>query len=60
MASQIFKNCYFNVNGVDLSGNLQSLSLTYEAESLDETAFGADTRKMKGGLKTTGWDAVFF
>ena len=60
MASQLWKNVFFNINGVDLSGNIQSLALTYEAESLDETAMGADTRKMKGGLKVTGWDVTFF
>ena len=57
----MFKNAYVNINGVDLSANAQSLTLTYEAESLDETAFGTDgTRKMKGGLKNVGWDVVFF
>lgn len=61
MASQKFTNAYFNINGVDLSANAKSLTLTYEAESLDETAFGTDgTRKMRGGLKTTSLDCVFF
>jgi hypothetical protein len=60
MASQVFKNCYWNINGVDLSASVQSLQLNYEAESLDETAMGADTRKMKGGLKNVSWDITLF
>ena len=48
------------LNNVDLSGNVQSLQLNYEAASLDETAMGADTRKMKGGLKNVSWDVTFF
>ena len=61
MASQKYTNAYFAINNVDLSANMKSLSLTYESESLDETVFGTDgTRKMRGGLKNTGLDAVFF
>ena len=60
MPSQVFKNAFLNINGVDLSANMQSLALEYSAESLDETNMSADTRKMKGGLKVTGWDLVFF
>ena len=60
MASQIFKNAYFNIAGADLSASVQSLQLNYEAESLDETAMGADTRKMKGGLKNVSWDVTLF
>lgn len=60
MASQVYKNAMLWVNNVDLSANLQSLTLTYEAASLDETAMGADTRKMKGGLRNWTLDAVFF
>ena len=59
--SMKYTNAFFVINGVDLSANMKSLSLTYEAESLDETVFGTDgTRKFRGGLKTTSLDAVFF
>ena len=60
MASQVWKNAYLNVNGVDLSANVGSLALAYEAESLDETAMGATSRKMKGGLKKHTVDVTFF
>ena len=60
MATQVFKNAMLFVNNVDLSGNVMSLALSYEAESLDETAMGANTRKKKGGLKNHGIDVTFF
>ena len=60
MATLTFKNAMLWVNGVDLSGNIGSLSLTFEAESLDETAMGASSRKHKGGLKNHRVEARFF
>ena len=60
MATQTFKNAMFVVNGVNLSANVAELALSYEAESLDETAMGANSRKMKGGLKNHGIDVSFF
>ena len=60
MASQLYKNAVLLVNNVDLTANLQSLELTYEAESLDETAMGGNTRKHKGGLKNWGLSPTFF
>lgn len=59
MATQVFKNAMFVVNGVDLSANITSLALTYEAESLDETVMGLTSRKHKGGLKNHTFDVTF-
>lgn len=47
------------VNNVDLSASVKELSLSYEAESLDETAMGDASRKQRGGLKTQGLDVTF-
>jgi len=55
-----YKNAMLVVNNVDLSGNIGSLSLSYEAESLDETAMGLTSRKFKGGLKVHRVEALFF
>ena len=60
MASQIFKNARFDLNNVALACNMQSLTLNYEAESLDATYMGLNSRLMKGGLKNWSLDAVFF
>lgn len=51
MATIVYRNAYFWVNGVDYSADMESLGLTYSAEMLDETAMGDDTRINKGGLK---------
>lgn len=50
MATQVFSDAFLSVGGVDLSDHVKSLSLTYEAEALDETAMGATTRTNRGGL----------
>ena len=60
MPTQVFRNSYFWINNVDLSNNLSSLSLSYEAASLDETAMGDNSRKMRGGLKSQGVDITVF
>lgn len=54
MATIVYRNAYFWVNGVDYSADTADLTLNYKAEMLDETAMGDDTRIRKGGLKT--WD----
>ena len=59
MATFVWKNAMFLFNGETLSCHVSSLSLTYEAESLDETAMGDDTRKRRGGLKSQGLDVMF-
>lgn len=60
MATMVFKNAFLWINNVDLSNSVQSLSLSYEAASLDETAMGDNSRKMRGGLKSQGLDVTFF
>ena len=47
-----FTNAKILTGGYDFSGQHNQISLEYEAEALDETAFGDTTRKMRGGLKT--------
>ncbi len=60
MPTIVFKNAMLLVNGVDYSGSVQSLALSYEAASLDETAMGDSTRKQRGGLKSQALDVTFF
>ena len=60
MPTLVFKNAMLIVNGVDLSASVRELGLTYEAESLDNTAHGDTSRKMTGGLKSQGLDVTFF
>ena len=59
MATEVFKNAMLQIGSVNLSDDVQSLSLAYEAESLDETAMGDDSRVKKGGLKNWTVDVTF-
>ena len=59
MASEVYKNAFLQVGTTNLSAYVQSLALNYEAESLDETAMGDDSRIRKGGLKNWGVDVTF-
>lgn len=52
MATVVWRNAYFWLNGVDYADQIESLTLNFGSEMLDETAMGDDTRVNKGGLKT--------
>lgn len=54
MPSYVVTNKYITINGVDLSSNLESAELTYEAEAVDDTAMGDSVRSNQGGLKVIG------
>ena len=50
MATLHFRNAFLQVNAVNLSDDVESVTLNYASEMLDETAMGDDTRINKGGL----------
>lgn len=52
MSTLAFTDCKAFVAGHDFSGQSNAVALTYGAEMLDETTFGATTRINKGGLKS--------
>lgn len=58
-SSLLFNDCFVSVGGVDLSAYVQSATVNYSAEMLDETAMGDTTRKNKGGLKNWSIDVEF-
>ena len=47
------------INGVNLSSFVKSARLTYNAESLDETAFGDGTRTHRAGLYDWSVEVTF-
>jgi hypothetical protein len=59
MATVVYRNAFFAVNGVDLSDDVSELSVNYSSEMLDETAMGDTTRIKKGGLKNWSVEATF-
>lgn len=60
MATLVMTDAYISVNAVNLSSWCRSLTLNYEAEMLDDTAFGTTgTRSNRPGLKNWSIDAEF-
>lgn len=59
MASFVMNDASVVINAVDLSDFVQSVTVNYAAEMVDETAMGDDTRKNKGGLKNWSIDVEF-
>ena len=57
MATKVYTNSQFAVNNIDLSSYLQELTVSYQAELLDETAMGDLTRARIGGLKVWSFAA---
>ena len=51
MAELILKDCKMYVAGYDLSGDMNSMGLKYNAGLQDKTVFGSGTRRRLGGLK---------
>lgn len=56
MATSILTDGFVSIDGNDVSSNVVSVTLTFEAESLEETAMGDTTRVMKGGLKNWSFE----
>lgn len=59
MSSLHFNDCFVSIGGTDLSDFVQSVTVNYSAEMLDETAMGDTTRKNKGGLFNWSIDVEF-
>lgn len=60
MATLVYTDAYLVVNAVNLSTWCRSLTITYEAEMLDDTAFGTTgTRSNRPGLKNWSMEAEF-
>ena len=59
MATLVLTDAYLLLNAVDLSDHVQQITINYEAEMVDESAMGDDTRIWKGGLKNWSIDIEF-
>jgi len=51
MAQVILTDCYVSLDGTDYSGQGTNVAISYSAEAIDNTPFGASTRKHSGGTK---------
>lgn len=59
MASQVFKNALFLLNGTDLTCQIQEATLNYASEMLDNSTICSSTRTHKGGLYDWSVDVTF-
>jgi hypothetical protein len=60
MAVQVLTNAYAKWGSTDMSDHVRSLTLSYSAESIDDTAMGDTTRSATGGLKAWNADIEWF
>lgn len=59
MATFVLTDAVITIGGTDLSDHGNQVSITYEAETQDDTVFGDDTRSNAGGLKNWSMDIEF-
>lgn len=55
-----FKNAYLEVNSVDLSDHVESMTINQSNATLDEHAMGDNTAKQRAGLMSWSIDVTFF
>jgi hypothetical protein len=61
MAQLVYTDAFVSINSVDLSDHVRQVTLTYEAEMLDNTAMGTSgTRSMIPGLKNWTLSVEFY
>ena len=60
MAVQVLTNCYAKHGSTDMSDHVRSLTLSYSAETQDDTAMGDTTRSATGGLKNWSADIEWY
>lgn len=59
MAQLVLNNASITVNSVDLSNRANSVTLTYEVDSVEVTAFGDSGHKFAGGLQNNSIEISF-
>jgi len=59
MAVKVLTNALVTINAIDLSTKSNSVTLNYELDSVEVTAFGDSGHKFTGGLQNNSVDVVF-
>jgi len=59
MAVKVLTNALVTINAIDLSTKSNSVTLNYEIDSVEVTAFGDGGHKFTGGLQNVSVDVVF-
>ena len=58
MATLVWTDGYITINGVDCSNHCRGITLTYNAEMIEDTVFGATARTKKPGYKNWNVQAI--
>lgn len=59
MAVLVLTNAYITVGGTDLSDHANTVTLNYEKDSVEVTAFGDSGHKFTGGLENNSVEITF-
>lgn len=59
MAKIVLTDAYISVNSVVLSSNANSVTLTYEVDAVEDTAFGSTGHTFAGGLQNVSCEIAF-
>lgn len=59
MAKIVLTDAYISVNSVILSANANSVTLTYEVDAVEDTAFGSTGHTFAGGLQNVSCEIAF-
>lgn len=60
MAKIVLTDAFVSLNGVDLADHVETVTLEYSGEPQDNTAMGATTRTVQGGLLNWTCSIQFF
>ncbi|MCH8196457.1 MAG: radical SAM protein [Proteobacteria bacterium] len=60
MASKVLTDAFVSINSVDLSDQVQSVSITDTAELQDASAMGDKARRRKAGLRDWSMEITFY
>ncbi|HSE46461.1 MAG TPA: hypothetical protein VLA89_14135 [Gemmatimonadales bacterium] len=59
MAKLVLRDCYIEVNGVDFSAHVSSVTINLSKDEIDTTNFGGDGRERAHGLKDDSFEVTF-
>jgi hypothetical protein len=59
MAKLVLRDCYIEVNGVDFSSHVASVTINLVKDEIDTTNFGGDGRERAHGLKDDSFELTF-
>lgn len=59
MAKLVLRNCFIEVNGVDFSDHVSSVTINLVKDDVETTNFGGDGRERVAGLKDDSFEVTF-